>query len=63
MLFLHEEAHLHQIRELITECNLLNSIDKALTVTTHLGETFSERNICVTYLNLLYINNAYRQNV
>lgn len=59
MLLLHEEAHLHQIRELITECNWLNSIDKALTVTTHLGETFSERNICVqaecVTLHLLFI--------
>lgn len=36
MLWLHEEAHLHQIRELIKRHNSLNSIDEALKVTAHL---------------------------
>lgn len=55
MLWLHEEAHLHQIRELIKRRNSLNSIDEALKV-THL------RLAGGTSAGLILIN-AHRQNV
>lgn len=56
MLWLHEEAHLHQIRELIKRRNSLNSIDEALKVTAHL------RLAGGTSAGFILIN-AHRQNV